>query len=165
MNVTLPESSTSQTIKSPTGTLPQYGFGSDVAFDSLVHDNPFLFRIHTPRDTSEHLRNNDSYFIGQKFDARYSRNSDKLPESPTKLSASMASSTYDDAAQHMDWMMRHASPFVSASFSFIWAVWEATRRYKVGVKHDVEIAVIDARQLAGRAVTALELLRKSTPKE
>jgi hypothetical protein len=36
------------------------------------------------------------------------------------------------------------------------------KRYHVGVKKDVQIAIIDASALGGRAATALQLLMKST---
>ena len=73
--------------------------------------------------------------------------------------------SYADVANHMDGMKKLLSPFVTTSFSFTWAIWEATRRYKSNPKKDVEIAVIDVRAVAGRAVTALELLCKGSPKE
>ena len=67
--------------------------------------------------------------------------------------------TYADLQRHLDWTTRSQSPYVTTSFSFFWALWEAVRRYRLGVKHDVEIAVVDARRLRGRARTALEVLR------
>ncbi|KAA1474528.1 hypothetical protein DENSPDRAFT_860387 [Dentipellis sp. KUC8613] len=73
--------------------------------------------------------------------------------------------SYADVANHMDWTKKSSSPYVTTSFSFAWAIWEASRRYRANSKHEVEIAVIDARAVAGRAVTALELLRKGSPKE
>jgi hypothetical protein len=76
-----------------------------------------------------------------------------------------ARATYADAVRHLDWTKRATSPFISTSFSFAWAIWDASRRYKQGVKHDVHIAVIDARAVIGRAVTALELLRDGKPTE
>lgn len=65
----------------------------------------------------------------------------------------------------MDWTTKSSSPYVSTSFSFAWAVWEAVRRYHVNMKHDIEIAVIDASAVADQAVTALSLLRKGTPRD
>ncbi|THH07736.1 hypothetical protein EW145_g3183 [Phellinidium pouzarii] len=70
-----------------------------------------------------------------------------------------AQMTYADLVRHLDWTTRARSPYVTTSFSFFWALWEAVRRYRLGIKHDVEIAVIDARRLRGSARTALEVLR------
>ncbi|KAF9238915.1 hypothetical protein BU15DRAFT_47190 [Melanogaster broomeanus] len=146
--------------------LPQYGFGSEYSFDSLIQDNPFLFRIYTPKTRSQTLNKTQPYFVGQKFNEHFTRAAEQLKTSPFPPGESVASATtYQDVAQHMDWTQRHMSPFISTTFSFVWAIWEATRRYRVGLKHDVEIAIIDARMLSGRAATALELLRKGTPKE
>lgn len=158
-----------QALQSPISEspLPQYGFSSEFSFDSLVQDNPFLFRVYTPK-THSHIYDHaaEPYFVGQKFDEHFTRAAEQLKDSSFAPGESVASAcTYRDVAQHMDWTQRHMSPFVSTTFSFVWALWEATRRYKVGLKHDIEIAVIDARMLAGRAATALELLRKGTPRE
>jgi hypothetical protein len=73
--------------------------------------------------------------------------------------------TYESVARYMDWKTRSSSPYVSTTFSFAYALWDAVKRYKMGMKHDVEIAVIDARAVKGRAVTALELLRKANTKQ
>ena len=73
--------------------------------------------------------------------------------------------TYNDLVRHLDWTTRSSSPYVTTSFSFFWCIWEAVRRYKLGVKHDVEIAVIDARRVQGRAKTALEVLRSADDKQ
>lgn len=70
-----------------------------------------------------------------------------------------ADMTYDDLVRHLDWTTRSSSPYVTTSFSFFWCFWEAVRRYKLAVKHDVEIAVIDSRKVIGRAKSALEVLR------
>ncbi|KAI0057016.1 hypothetical protein BV25DRAFT_1813125 [Artomyces pyxidatus] len=86
------------------------------------------------------------------------------PSSGAPDQPGMANS-YADVANHMDWTKKSSSPYVTTSFSFAWALWEATRRYKGNMKNDIEIAVIDARAVAGRAVTALELLRKGAPDE
>lgn len=157
------------TPQSPIGgtPLPQYGFSSEFTFDSLIQDNPFLFRIHTPKTHSQTFDNAaEPYFVGQKFNERFTRAAERLKDSSFGPGESVTSvCTYQDVAQHMDWTQRHISPFISTTFSFAWALWEATRRYRVGLKHDVEIAIIDARMLAGRAATALELLRKGTPRE
>ncbi|KAH9927999.1 uncharacterized protein BXZ73DRAFT_48704 [Epithele typhae] len=143
--------------------LPQYGFGSEVSFDPLVDSNPFLFRLHTPKEPSPFYDATEPYFVAQAF-------ADDVSESAfrsTKISPYRppASYSYADVSRHMDWTTRSSSPFVTASFSFAWAVYEATRRYHHGMKHSIEIAVIDAKALSGRAVTAAELLRKATPEE
>ncbi|EJD01953.1 uncharacterized protein FOMMEDRAFT_32739, partial [Fomitiporia mediterranea MF3/22] len=67
--------------------------------------------------------------------------------------------TYADLVRHLDWTTRSSSPYVTTSFSFFWCLWDAVRRYKLAVKHDVEIAIIDARKVRERAKTALEVLR------
>lgn len=146
-------SSSSQAINS----LPQYGFGSEHTFENLVHDNPFLFRVYTPKPNlkSPFFDDTEPFFVGQNNDDDSSDAADQI----------VANSTYEDVARHMDWTTRSSSPFISTSFSFVWAIWEAVRRYRANVKHDIEIAVIDARAVSGQAVTALELLRKGTPQE
>jgi hypothetical protein len=136
------------------GSLPQYGFGSEHTFAELVQHQPFLFRVYTPKPKSPFFDDTEPFFVGQRCDDDLSYPVDQIAES----------STYEDAARHMDWTTRSSSPFISTSFSFVWAIWEAVRRYRANVKHDIEIAVIDARAVAGRAVTALELLRKGTPR-
>ena len=73
--------------------------------------------------------------------------------------------TFESVARYMDWKTRSSSPYVSTTFSFAYAIWDAVKRFKVGMKHDIEIAVIDARAVKGRAVTALELLRKANTKQ
>ncbi|KAG2159310.1 uncharacterized protein EDB93DRAFT_1318354 [Suillus bovinus] len=149
---------------SSAGPLPQYGYGSDHTFDRLIQDNPFLFRVYTPKQRSPFFDTTEPYFVGQKYNEQYREAAERLRQPFTGKSVASTSS-YADVAQHMDWTQRHMSPYISTTFSFAWAIWEATRRYRVGLKHDIEIAVIDARQLAGRAATALELLRKGTPNE
>lgn len=47
---------------------------------------------------------------------------------------------------HLDPGSRTSSYFVSSSMSFYYALWEAVRRYRVNVKHDVEIAIMDGRE-------------------
>lgn len=152
--------------QSPTsgGPLPQYGYGSDHTFDRLIQDNPFLFRVYTPKQRSPFFDATEPYFVGQKYNEQYREAAERLRQPFTGKSVASTSS-YADVAQHMDWTQRHMSPYISTTFSFAWAIWEATRRYRVGLKHDIEIAIIDSRQLAGRAATALELLRKGTPNE
>ncbi|KAI8974895.1 hypothetical protein BD414DRAFT_517491 [Trametes punicea] len=143
--------------------LPQYGFGAEVSFEQLVESNPFLFRVHTPKDPSPFYDNTEPYFVGQMFADNVSSSAFRS----STLSPYRAPSTYSyaDVARHMDWTTRATSPFVSTSFSFAWAIWEATRRYHHGMKHAIEIAVIDAKALVGRAVTAVELLREGAPKD
>jgi hypothetical protein len=153
-------------------SLPQYGFGAELAFDKLVQNNPFLFRVYTPKAQSPFYDSSEPFFVGQKY-AQPQEDYFSIPlhedhGSPSERSASSASSTgssYADAARHLDWTTRNTSPYISTSFSFAWAVWEAARRYQTNVKHDVHIAVIDARALVGRAVTALSLLREGAPSE
>ncbi|KAJ6587375.1 hypothetical protein B0H10DRAFT_2093930 [Mycena sp. CBHHK59/15] len=99
-----------------------------------------------------------AFFTALKFDERYnhlasSASPEREPPRPT----------YADVARHMEWATRHTSPYVSASFSLMWAVWEAMARYHFQVKHDIEVAVIDAAALADRSATAVELLRLASP--
>ncbi|KZP21275.1 hypothetical protein FIBSPDRAFT_740788 [Athelia psychrophila] len=143
-----PFSSSSHTMDS----LPQYGFGSEHSFENLLQDNPFLYRVYTPKARSPFFDPTEPFFVSHSFDDGSPTVDDISPHC-----------TYENVAKHMDWTTRSTSPFVSTSFSFAWAIWEAVRRYRSGVKHDIEIAVIDARAVSGRAVTALELLRKGTP--
>ncbi|KAI0787002.1 hypothetical protein C8Q75DRAFT_734511 [Abortiporus biennis] len=146
-------------------TLPQYGFGADISFDTLVESNRFLFRVYTPKTHPPHYDGTEPYFLGSKYNDEISSATfhSALPSSP--CSSKVGGRTYADVVQHMEWTNRSSSPFVSASFSFAWAIWEAIRRYHANVKHDVEIAVIDAHAVADRAVTAAELLVKGSPKE
>jgi hypothetical protein len=139
--------------------LPQYGFGADVCFDNLVGTNQFLFRVYTPRrPTSEGSDTSDKpSFTAQRFQDD--------PPSSKRMKRKPSPGTYADVAQHMDWTTKSSSPYVSTSFSFAWAIWEAVRRYRVDMKHDVEIAVIDASAVADQAVTALDLLRTGNTKE
>lgn len=142
--------------------LPQYGFGSEVTFNSLLSGNPFLYRVYTPKGQPPQEDSADSYFVGSKFGSDISSDD---PGPSTSASSTPAASTYADVIQHMDWTTRSASPYISTSFSFAWAIWEAIRRYHTNVKHDVEIAVIDAKAVAGHSVTAVELLMQGTPQE
>jgi hypothetical protein len=109
-----------------------------------VEHNPFLFRVHTPKERSPFFDNTEPYFVGHRFNERY-------VIAPQKLSNSSSSSrepvtgTYADAAAHMNFKARSTSPYISTSFSFVWALWEAVRRYRVNVKHDIEIAGISLR--------------------
>ena len=141
--------------------LPQYGFGTCTDFGLLVNSNHFLFRVYTPREGSPFSDDTDPFFIAPKFNERYNR-------SPLELSHNDTTEyrgTYDDVAKHMDWTSRSSSSFISTSFSFSWSIWEALRRFHLGVKKDIQIAVIDASAVSGRAATAVELLRKSDPSE
>lgn len=139
-------------------SLPQYGFGAEVAFDALIDTNPFLFRVYTPKhaaptsaSASDDSDDPDApFFLAQRFE-----------NDPLAPLSKPSPATYADVAHHMDFTGKSTSGFVSSSFSFAWALWEAVRRYHGNVKHDVEIAVIDARLVADKAVTAVELLRKS----
>lgn len=148
----------------PQTSLPQYGFGADVTFGKLIEGNPYLFRIHTPKAHSSHRDGSEPYFVGSKY-------SDTFPSAaihssfPPSSSTPISSITYADVVKHLDWTTRSESPYISTSFSFAWAIWEAIRRYHVNVKHDVEIAIIDAGVVADRAVTATEVLMKATSQE
>ncbi|KAF8654814.1 hypothetical protein AX16_003383 [Volvariella volvacea WC 439] len=145
----------------PTSPLPQYGFSTDIDFDSLVKTNRFLFRVYTPKHQLHTSDDTDLFFVAPKFDERYAlspkeltwQSNDRLPVSQT--------ATFEDIARHMDWTKRSTSAYISTSFSFIWSIWEALRRYHQNVKKDVEIAVIDATLLAGKAATAVQILRKA----
>lgn len=143
--------------------LPQYGFGSDVSFNSLLPANPFLYRVYTPRSPLPEDNSAEPYFVGSKFSDEAS--SKAFRSSAAFSACSSTAPTYADAIQHMDWTTRSASPYISTSFSFAWAIWEAIRRYHTNVKHDVEIAIIDARAVADRSITAAELLMKASTKE
>ena len=150
--------------------LPQYGFGPDLTFDSLVEHNPFLFRVYTPKPLSPFFDSSEPFFIAQKFKNSYRytvQDFQAMASSSSSASADQSAipDSYADVANHMDWTKKSSSPFVTTSFSFAWAIWEATRRYRSNPKQAVEIAVIDAKAVAERAVTALELLRKGSPKE
>lgn len=146
-------------------TLPQYGFGPEVTFEGLVAGNPFLFRVHTPRSHPPQYDSNEPYFVGAKYSDEFSSAAFRSHCASSSSQGPSAACTYADVVQHLDWTTRSSSPYISTSFSFAWAIWEAIRRYHVNVKHDVEIAVIDARALSDRAITAVELLMRGAPKE
>ncbi|KAI0029293.1 hypothetical protein K488DRAFT_19335, partial [Vararia minispora EC-137] len=141
--------------------LPQYGFGPNLTFDSLVRHNPFLFRVYTPKPLPPFFDSSQPFFIGQKFKNHTHFPDDEEMEPPP--SGPLA--TYSDVVNHMDGGKKSTSPYVTTSFSFAWAIWEATRRYNSQPNHDIEIAIIDARALTDRAVTALEVLRQGSPQE
>jgi hypothetical protein len=144
-------------------SLPQYGFGPDNKYQSLLPDNPFLFRIYTPKERSPFFDDTDPYFLAPKFNAQFVRSPVEVRDHQRLVDERKAS--YSDVAKHMDWTTRTASPFISTSFSFAWCIWDASRRFHQGVKTDVQVAVIDARALADRAMTAVELLEASSPSE
>ena len=146
-------------------SLPQYGFGPQVTFDGLVAGNPFLFRVYTPHGQPPQYDGSDPYFIGAKYNDAFSSAAFRSRCAEPSASQASAAWTYEDAIQHLDWTSRANSPYISTSFSFVWAIWEAIRRYHVGVKHDVEIAIIDAKAVADHAKTAVEMLMKASPKQ
>lgn len=152
-------------ISKQPNALPQYGFGSDVSFVSLIDGNPFLFRVHTPKTQPSRPDDSDPFFIGTKYNDEISSATFQSAYPSAPPTSKPSEWTYADVARHMDWTTRASSPYISTSFSFAWAIWEAIRRYHRNVKHDVEIAVIDARAVSDRAVSALELLMKGSPKE
>nr|GAT61037.1 predicted protein [Mycena chlorophos] len=137
--------------------LPQFGFSSEVGFRRLAERNLFLFRVHTPKAAPSQSLLDDA-FVAPRFDTRYSDSDERILHEPPVP-------TYAEVARHLDWTTRLSSMYVSASFSFMWAIWEGLRRYHFGVKHDVEIAVIDATAsvIAQRAATAVEVLNSASP--
>lgn len=140
-------------------SLPQCGFGTVYEFNSLIKSNQFLFRVYTPKERSPFADDTEPFFVAPRFDELVVRSPADLPViTPWE-------GTYADVARHMEWTTRSSSPYVSTSFSFAWAIWEAVRRYHTGVKKDVEIAIIDATALDGRAATAIQLLKQSSPEE
>lgn len=144
--------------------LPQYGFGTDVDFQSLVKANNFLFRVYTPKAPSPFSDDSEPSFVAPKFNERYSLSPEEFKQGcPSLTDNQVHVGTYDDVAIHMDWTTRSYSPYISTSFSFIWSIWEALRRYHIGVKKDVQIAIIDASAVSRRSVTAVQLLRNSLP--
>lgn len=145
--------------------LPQYGFGPQVTFDGLVAGNPFLFRVYTPHGHPPQYESSDPYFVGAKYNDAFSSAAFRSRYAETSTSQATDACTYADVIQHLDWTTRSTSPYISTSFSFAWAIWEAIRRYHTNMKHDVEIAVIDARAVADRATTAVEQLMKASPKQ
>lgn len=132
-------------------SLPQYGFGAELGFDNLVGTNPFLFRVYTPKSSDSEKPS----FTAQGFQDE----SKRIKRKPA------SEATYADVVNHMEWTSKSTSPYVSTSFSFAFAIHEAVRRYRVDMKHDVEIALIDANAVADHAVTALDLLRRGSFKE
>lgn len=159
----LPSASKSSPISDPAPSpLPQYGFGNDVHFKTLFKDNRFLYRVYTPKERSPFADESDPFLVAPKFDELYARTPLEVTSS-TILDPTEA--PYSDVARHMDWTTKSTSVYVSTSFSFAWSIWEALRRYHQGMKKDVEIAVIDAKAVADRAATAVEMLQKGSPEE
>ncbi|KAJ2922918.1 hypothetical protein H1R20_g14184, partial [Candolleomyces eurysporus] len=124
--------------------LPQYGFGSAIDFKTLLPDNPFLYRVYTPKERSPFFDESDPYFVAPQFDELYARTPVEVTSAPI---TNPLDATYADVVTHMEWTSRSKSIFLSTSFSFAWSIWEAVRRYHHGMKRDVEIAVIDASAL------------------
>ncbi|KAG6853019.1 hypothetical protein C0991_007460, partial [Blastosporella zonata] len=143
-------------------SLPQYGFSADIEFDKLVETNHFLFRVYTPKAPSPFADDSEPIFIAPKFNERYARSPEEIPLGYDDHDGHHHVGTYEDVATHMDWSTKSASPYVSTSFSFIWSIWEALRRYHLGVKKDVQIAFIDASAVSKRAATAVQLLQSGS---
>ncbi|KAG6896639.1 hypothetical protein C0992_006976 [Termitomyces sp. T32_za158] len=141
-------------------SLPQCGFSTDVEFDKLVKNNHFLFRVYTPKPSSPFSDHAEPFFVAPVFDERWNHSPEELARSPLSYEVSDRHvGTYEDVATHMDFLTKSSSPYVSASFSFTWSIWEALRRYHLGVKKNIEIAVIDASAVSHRAATAIQLLQ------
>ncbi|KAG6919155.1 hypothetical protein DXG01_008962 [Tephrocybe rancida] len=136
-----------------------YGFGTDVDFDKLVKNNHFLFRVYTPKERSPFADDSEPFFVAPKFNERYTRSPEEIRGSLFDDNVHRHIGTYEDVARHMDWSTKSTSPYISTSFSFIWSIWEALRRYHQGVKKDIEISVIDASAVSSRATTAVQLLQ------
>jgi hypothetical protein len=146
-------------------SLPQYGYNGKHTFKELVKQNPFLFRVYTPKQLSSFVDDSDPFFLGLSFNENFTVSPEKLSDPGSSVYDVATTGTYADVVRHMGWITRASSPYISTSFSFVWALWEAIRRYRVNMKHDIEIAIINAHFLAGRAVTAAELLRKGKAEE
>lgn len=127
--------------------LPQSGFGQIQDFTELRKCQKLVFRLYTPRHAQlSATSDEDAFFLAGAFE------NSAQPE-PTF--------SYSDVVRHLDWTTRHDSNFISASFSFSWALWEAYKRRHLGVKHDLEIAVIDANAIS--ACTPTDVLAHSSP--
>ncbi|KAG6827123.1 hypothetical protein H0H92_013143 [Tricholoma furcatifolium] len=169
--ISAPDRTTPTFTAAPTATmsLPQYGFSTEVEFEKLVNDNHFLFRVYTPKapiQPADDTSDSEIFFVAPKFDEKFARSPEEITGSAvfgyddtSDGTQQRHIGTYEDVAVHMDWSTRSKSPYVSTSFSFIWSIWEALRRYHQGVKKDVEIAVIDASAVVQRAATAVQLLQ------
>jgi len=143
--------------------LPQCGFGEDIDFNTLIESNHFLFRVYSPKERSPFSDPSDPFFVAPKFDEQFTRSPVDLPDASTLRFPELMAGSYSEVARHMEWTTRSTSPYISTSFSFSWSIWEAVRRYHFGVKKDVQIAIIDASALEGRAATAVQLLQNSSP--
>ncbi|KAF9078497.1 hypothetical protein BDP27DRAFT_1396797, partial [Rhodocollybia butyracea] len=144
--------------------LPQHGFGSHVTFETIARYHRYLFRVYTPKYPPA-VQDDSVFFVGARFD-NFAPQTPNLEEMYDGLSGGslIETATYEDCIQHLSWETRSRSPFVSATFNLGWAIWDAVRRFNIGMKHDVHIAVIDASSLSGKAVTTLQLLRHSPSK-
>ena len=74
-----------------------------------------------------------------------------MPASTPPLDLSIEKPSLSTLLAHLDPGTRTTSAYVSASMSFFYALWEAVRRYRVNVKHDVEIAIMDAQEFVPEA--------------
>ncbi|KIY71360.1 hypothetical protein CYLTODRAFT_369482 [Cylindrobasidium torrendii FP15055 ss-10] len=143
----------------PASFLPQFGFADEVSFERLAEHNPFLFRVYTPKaHDSDATYDKDIFCVAPRFNALYHSPIDELTEL-TPAGPIHEVTSCSDIVQHMEWTTRSSSAYLTTSMSFAWAIWEAMRRYTNGFKHDVEIAVLDARALQGRAVTAYHIMK------
>ncbi|KAH8829224.1 hypothetical protein DL96DRAFT_1679663 [Flagelloscypha sp. PMI_526] len=138
--------------------LPQRGFGQIHDFAALAKAHKVLFRVYTPRSSHQAaVSDDDLFFVAGPSESDPSRPS-------TSTSASPQAPSYADVLRHLDWITRgNDSSCVSASFSFSWSLWEAYKRYHLGVKRDVHIAVIDAEQVS--ACTPTEVLSQCPPEQ
>ncbi|KAJ3874205.1 hypothetical protein F5051DRAFT_100539 [Lentinula edodes] len=141
--------------------LPQFGFDSDVTFESISRYHRYLFRIYTPKSLPA-VEDDSIFFVGARFNNTFAPQTPVMSEMYSSSCAPLIeTATYEDCVQHLNWETRSSSPFISATFNFAWALWDAVRRFRAGMKHDVEIAIIDAAALSGKAVTTMQLLRRS----
>lgn len=140
--------------------LLQYGFQEDIDFNTLVESNHFVFRVFSPKEKSPFSDPSDPFFVAPKFDEQFTRSPVDISDATLKF-PDLSAGSYSEVARHMEWTTRSTSPYISTSFSFSWSIWEAVRRYHFGVKKDVQIAIIDASALKGRAATAVQLLQNS----
>jgi len=151
----------SSTYASGSGILPQHGFHSDIELQSLLAQNPYLFRVYTPKERFPLDDKTDPYFLAPKYNDKYARSPVEIRNHQHFINE--CNVDYTDVAKHMDWTTRVTSPFISTSLSFAWCIWDAVRRFHQGVKKDVQVAIIDGRAIADQAATALELLELSSP--
>jgi len=151
----------SSTYASGSGILPQHGFHSDTKLQSLLAQNPYLFRVYTPKERFPLFDKTDPYFVAPKYNDKYARSPVEIRNHQHFINE--CNVDYTDVANHMDWTTRVTSPFISTSLSFAWCIWDAVRRFHHGVKKDVEVAIIDGRAIADQAATAIELLELSSP--